>query len=140
MLQWNEKFETGHMLIDTQHRVLISYVNRVEDLSQATNPSRDQVELFFRFMEFLETYILTHFQAEEDCMYRFRCPAHFENKKAHTEFLDYFRQFNRQLAIEGYHPDAAKELHNACAVWIQRHILRVDTQLKGCQKRPPEPE
>lgn len=140
MLNWTDKFETGHSLVDSQHRMLISYVNRLEGLSANTNPTREEVELFLRFLEFLEDYIMAHFRDEEDCMYRFRCPAHFDNKRAHSEFLDFFRGFKLRFEIEGYRPEVVKELFEACVAWIQRHILRVDVQLRSCQTRVFEPD
>jgi hemerythrin len=133
MLNWNEKFETGHSWIDTQHRMLISYINRLEDMSGNTNPSQEDIALFLRFMEFLENYLITHFREEEDCMFRFRCPAHKDNKIAHTEFLDFFQGFKRRFGIEGYRPEVVRELFEACVAWIQRHILKIDVQLKPCQ-------
>lgn len=66
-------------------------------------------------------------------MYRARCPAHFENKKAHSEFLDFFQQFKRQVAVEGWRPELVKELDAACQAWIQNHILRIDLKLKSCR-------
>jgi hemerythrin len=134
MLNWTEKFASGHALIDAQHRMLISYVNRLEDMSRTTNPSPADVELFLRFIEFLESYIIHHFQEEEGCMLRFRCPAHKDNKRAHSEFLDFFRGFKRRFGTEGYRPEVVKELFEACMAWIQRHILQVDVQLKACQQ------
>ena len=133
MLDWNEKFETGHSLIDTQHRMLISYINRLEEMSGNSNPSRGDIELFSRFVQFLEDYILMHFGEEEECMVRFRCPAHKDNKRAHTEFLDFFQGFKLRFGIEGYSAEVVKELFEACVAWIQRHILRIDVQLKPCQ-------
>lgn len=130
MIEWSDKFEIGDELIDAQHRMLINYVNRLDDLSPAANPSPESVELFFRFLEFLETYVLTHFKHEEDCMYRTRCPAHYENLKAHTEFLDFFQQFKRQVAVEGWRSELVDELNNSCKAWIQRHILLIDRRLK----------
>jgi hemerythrin len=32
MFQWNEEIATGVALVDSQHRMLISYVNRLEEL------------------------------------------------------------------------------------------------------------
>jgi hemerythrin len=139
MLAWNEKFDTGDELIDAQHRMLISYVNRLEELAAVDVPARDHVELFFRFLEFLESYVLTHFKQEENCMFRTRCPVHFENMRAHTEFLDFFRQFKRQVAVEGWRPEVVRELNEACSAWVQRHILRVDVQLKLARERAPDP-
>ena len=143
MLLWNEQFETGHPLIDTQHRMLISYINRLEDLARNTSPSQVEVGLFLRFTEFLETYILTHFREEEDCMNRFKCPVHAENKSAHQAFLEFFRKFKLRLEVEGYRPEVVQELHDSCSAWIQQHILRIDVQLKPCLSLPPatdEPE
>jgi len=133
MLNWTEKFATGHALIDTQHRMLISYVNRLEGLADGTNPTLQEVALFLRFIDFLEDYIVAHFQEEEECMLRFRCPAHADNKRAHSEFLDFFRGFKMKFGTEGYRPEVVKELFEACVAWIQRHILRIDVQLRPCQ-------
>jgi hemerythrin len=139
MLEWTDKFETGQALVDAQHRMLISYINRLDSLSQDTKSIQEEAELFFRFVEFLETYITTHFKDEEDCMFRFRCPAHQENKRTHGEFLDFYRQFKRRLEGDGYRRSAARELHRFCAVWVRHHILHVDVQLKGCQALPTGP-
>jgi hemerythrin len=140
MLQWSEQFETGHPLLDTQHRMLISYINRLEELAQHTAPSHDDVELFLRFVEFLEDYILTHFREEEDCMHRFKCPVHAENQMAHRSFLDFFRKFKLRLEGDGYRPDVMAELYESCSAWIQQHILRIDVQLKPCLNRPADSE
>jgi len=142
MVNWTEKFETGHALVDTQHRMLISYINRLEGFARNTNPSTEEVAMFMRVIEFLETYILTHFADEENCMFRFRCPAHKENKRAHSEFLDFFRAFKLRIDAEGYRSELVQELHDSCGLWIQRHILRIDVQLKPCQTPafPGDPE
>ena len=140
MLLWTEQFETGHPLVDTQHRMLISYINRLEDLAGNLNPSRVEVELFLRFIEFLETYILTHFGEEEKCMNRFKCPVREENQTAHRAFLAFFRKFKLRLEAEGYRPQVVRELHDSCSAWIQQHILRIDVQLKPCLNQAPEPE
>jgi hemerythrin len=140
MLLWSEQFETGHLLMDTQHRMLISYINRLEELARNTNPSRVEVELFLRFIEFLETYILTHFREEEECMNCFKCPVRVENKMAHRAFLGFFRKFKLRLEVEGYRPEVVEELHEACSAWIQQHILRIDVQLKPCLRQTSAPE
>src|SRR5579859_7260940 len=126
MLRWNDKFETGHALVDAQHRMLFAYINRLDVMAQTTSPAREDVELFFRFIEFLETYVLTHFKEEEECMHRFRCPAHIANKSAHKEFQDFFSRIKNQIISEGYHLELAKALHSLCREWIERHIMGID--------------
>ncbi len=133
MLDWNEQFETGHPLIDTQHRMLISYINRLEEMAGNPSPNQEEIELVLRFMEFLENYIMTHFREEEDCMFRFRCPAHQQNQMAHREFLGFFTGTKLRFEVEGYSVEAAQELFEACVAWIQRHILKIDVQMRPCQ-------
>ena len=133
MLEWAEKFETGHTLIDTQHRMLISYINRLEELAQNTNPEPEDRGLFLQFISFLEDYISMHFGMEEDRMRRFRCSAHKDNKKAHTEFMDFYRGFTRRLHGQEHRPEMIQELHEACSTWVKAHILRIDVQMKHCQ-------
>jgi hemerythrin len=132
MLHWNEQFETGHPLIDSQHQMLISYLNRLEAMTRNTNPSRQEVEFILNLIDFVETYTLVHFKHEEGCMIRFRCPAHAENKLAHQQFLEYFREFKRRFEIEGCRPDVLRELQETFAGWIQQHILNIDLRLKPC--------
>jgi hemerythrin len=135
MLRWNDQFETGHSLIDTQHKMLISYINRLEGMSCITNPSREEVEFFVQLVNFIETYIEVHFKQEEECMNSYRCPVHRENKAAHEAFLSFFRKFKRHFELDGYRPAVLKELHDSCSSWIQQHILQIDTQLKPCLVR-----
>jgi hemerythrin len=134
MLEWSEKYEIGDPLIDAQHRMLVSYVNRLDEMAAAAGADREQIELFLRFLDFLESYILTHFGHEEECMYRTRCPMHQENLKAHGEFLDFFRQFKRQVEVEGWRLEQVRELSLSCNTWIVRHILRVDIRLKDARE------
>jgi hemerythrin len=140
MLQWNEQFETGNLLVDSQHRMLISYFNRLEELARNPSPSRVEVELFLRFIEFLENYILTHFREEEECMHGYKCPFRAENQMAHRAFLGFFRNFKLRLEAEGYRSELVQELHESCSDWIQQHILRIDVQLKPCLNQMPDSE
>ena len=130
ILQWTEQFETGDPCIDSQHKMLIDYVNRLEEMTHTTNPDRTEAEFMLNFVDFVETYTIEHFKHEENCMARHKCPVYEQNKTAHAEFLQFFRRFKDRFEIEGCRPDILKELHDTCSAWIQGHILRVDTQIK----------
>jgi len=135
VLRWNEQFETGHALIDTQHKMLIGYINRLEGMARITNPTREEVEFFFQLVEFIETYVNVHFSQEESCMERHQCPAYQENKTAHAHFVEFFRGFKQHFQAHGFRPDVVADLYNSCSTWIQQHILHVDVQLKPCLKQ-----
>ena len=139
MLEWSSQFETGHALIDAQHRMLIGYINRLENYTQKTSLTPEETGLFLRIVEFLETYMLTHFKEEEECMQRHRCPAQHDNRRSHGKFLEFFREFRHRLNQEPGRPELARELHEACSSWVREHILNLDTQLRPCMKMGTAP-
>jgi hemerythrin len=132
MLQWTEEFETGEPSIDSQHKLLVGYINQLEGMSRLTNPDRQEAEFLLNLVDFVEGYTLVHFRHEEGCMVRHRCPAHAENQAAHADFLLFFRQFKLRFESEGCRADLMQQLHDKCAAWVRLHILRIDRQLKPC--------
>lgn len=73
-------------------------------------------------------------------MFRHRCAAHQDNKRAHAEFLDFYQGFKRRLAAEGCRLEGIRDLHESCVAWIQNHILRIDVQLRACGPKAAVPE
>ena len=134
MLLWNEEFATGLDAIDKQHKMLIDHINRLEEMLATAKPTREEIEFAHSLVHFLESYADTHFKFEEQCMERYRCPAHAQNKEAHAKFLGFFCRFKKGFKAEGFRLEAFKELHQMASSWITDHILRIDTQLKPCVK------
>jgi hemerythrin len=132
MLNWTEQFETGHPLIDTQHKMLITYINRLEGISRNTNPTLPEVQFCLQLVAFMETYIAVHFSQEENCMHQCHCPVYEENKSAHRQFLVFYRQFKDRFETEGCNPQVLQELHESCQSWIQDHIMQIDVQIRPC--------
>ena len=99
-----------------------------------TNPSRAECEFLIHLVEFLENYADTHFNEEEGCMERYRCPAHQKNKEAHEQFRTFFKEFKARYQAKGFRREILLELHKTLSQWIEEHILRVDTQLRACIK------
>jgi hemerythrin len=134
MVIWNAQFETGSSRLDQQHRTLINNLNHLEDMLMTTNPTRAECEFLIHLVEFLENYADTHFNEEEGCMERYRCPAHQKNKEAHEQFRAFFKQFKLRYQAKGFRREILLELHKTLSQWIEEHILRVDTQLRACIK------
>jgi len=143
MVNWTEKFATGSSVIDQHHRMLINNINHLETMLTDTNPTRAEAEFLIHLVDYLESYADSHFKFEEDCMERYRCPAHAQNKRAHEQFMEFFQEFKQCCRAEGFHPDLLRRLHQKLSSWIQEHILSVDIQLRPCIKgggqNPPAP-
>jgi hemerythrin len=134
MVRWNEQFVTGSSKLDLQHRTLINNINHLEGMLITTNPTREECEFVIHLVEFLESYADTHFNLEEECMERYRCPAHKKNKEAHEQFRSFFKHFKERYNAEGFRREILLSLHKALSQWIEGHILQVDTQLRPCIK------
>jgi hemerythrin len=131
MLAWNEQMATGSPLVDTQHRMLIDKINALEQMLHGAPPSKTACD---GLLDFLGTYVVTHFKFEEQCMARYQCPVHEKNKEAHAAFMDLFGKFKTRYQAEGPKPELLQSLHSAASNWIRNHILTVDIQLKACIK------
>lgn len=134
MIIWSDQFKTGSDTIDQQHQMLIHNINHLECLLAETNPTKETCAFLIDIVDFLEAYTEKHFQFEEACMEKHRCPVHTTNKQAHEEFMAFFKQFKAETRHKGFRPEAVRTLHQTISQWIEEHILRVDTQLKPCLK------
>jgi len=132
MLLWTEQFSTGSPAIDEQHRQLIRHLNQFEGLLVVSNPTPRDIAGIIEFLDFLGDYVESHFQFEEDCMERHRCPAHQKNLQAHENFRQMFQRFKASSQKEGFRVEMRIELSQTINAWVQDHILRVDTALKPC--------
>lgn len=134
MVIWTEQFATGSDTLDQQHRLLINNLNLLESLLADTNPSREQGEFLIHLVDFLESYANTHFKFEEECMERYRCPAHAQNKQAHAQFMGFLREFKERCRVQGLRPEVLQSLYQRLSSWVEGHILGVDTRLRPCIK------
>jgi hemerythrin len=95
-----------------------------------TNPTVEDIASVGKFIDFLEDYINSHFNFEEQCMACHRCSVHDQNKSAHEKFRQLFHRFKEKSRKEGYRMELLVDLNQSINAWIQDHILRIDTQLK----------
>ena len=129
MLTWSEEFATGSALVDTQHRMLIEKINKLEQLLNGPPPAKATYD---ELLDFLGSYVGTHFKYEEQCMARYKCPVHEKNKQAHEMFLGVFTKFKGRYLAEGPKPELLKSLQQTASDWIKDHILTVDIKLREC--------
>ncbi|HZR20238.1 MAG TPA: hemerythrin family protein [Verrucomicrobiae bacterium] len=131
MLTWNKKFETGSVLIDSQHRMLIDKINELEQVVSGASVSKAKCD---DLLNFLGSYAASHFKFEEGCMQRYRCPAHEQNAQAHAAFMGVFGKFKEQYEVQGPKVELLKNLQVTATEWISSHILSVDVRLNSCLK------
>lgn len=128
MTQWNPQFETGHAVIDAEHREFL----RQLALLKATIDAGAGREKVVEFIVILQRYVLGHFAREEAHMLRVGCPAHERNCAAHREFALKFDHWLELLTYAGTPVSLLLEVHRESLAWINHHILKVDCALHAC--------
>lgn len=125
-MHWSEKYETGVVRIDDQHKRLFEWVNKLEAHVKGAQGHLDAEDL----LTFLSTFTRTHFMYEEICMMQRKCPAAEVNLQAHKRLLGVIEDFRARLAAGESDREIARQLYIAAEGWLTGHICKVDTQLR----------
>ena len=131
MIKWTPRLEVGIDLIDTQHRQLIDYLNRLH-AAMMSSQSRAEVP---KLLAFLSEYIVSHFRAEERLM-RLHGYEHLaEHEAAHESFM---REFELAAAVSEqvrFSPVSTIKLNTLLCDWLVEHIGRNDRRLGAFLQR-----
>ncbi|HET6350681.1 MAG TPA: bacteriohemerythrin [Coriobacteriia bacterium] len=123
-LQWDSSLDTGHKLVDEQHRSLLALIGEVFDASRSFD-----VDITARALEALSSYVVVHFDAEESLMREHGYPdgdaeAHrAEHRDLTTRTRELVLEFREQPQI------AAVELSSFLIEWLTHHIEHSDRKL-----------
>ncbi len=125
---WNESLATGILTVDQQHRDLF---RQVALLGEAMKKGKGRDELG-RILDFLASYVKTHFAEEERAMERFACPAAAANKQAHAQFLATFTDLRKRFDDSGASPAIVLGISDTLGKWLVNHIRGIDLKLRDC--------
>lgn len=124
-LNWDDRLNVGHDLIDAQHKELIVNFN----LFVAACKTSKGKESLSQTVAFLENYIATHFAAEEELMRRSDYPEIDSHLALHDEFRVKFKQMQAELNQTGSSISLIIEMNEFLLRWFILHIKGVDTTL-----------
>jgi hemerythrin len=128
VVQWDESMSTGVETIDAQHRQLIAWLN---DLLGAMSQGRGRLQIQ-GLLDQLGIYAATHFNHEEECMLRYKCPVAERNALAHRDFVATFTALEHEFQRDGATAQLVVRVEIELMRWLVTHIRRTDTQLSPC--------
>jgi hemerythrin-like metal-binding protein len=129
IVAWNEeKMVTGVQTVDAQHRELIQRINELHADCIAGKAREELME----HLNFLGSYVQSHFAHEEKIMAEHRCPSRSQNEQAHAKFLQDYEQVVAMVQENGATSKAAIVLKRMLGDWLTSHICRIDTGLRNC--------
>lgn len=123
---WEESMRTGDEVTDLQHKELIRQLNLLLR-AMHRRQAEPQVEAM---LNFLSKYVIEHFDHEEACMDRVRCPLAAANRRAHAEFMARFDALTNEWANSSSPASliAVKMLRDL-SEWFVRHIRSIDARM-----------
>ncbi|WP_153725573.1 bacteriohemerythrin [Heliorestis convoluta] len=128
MLWWTDDLTSGIDFIDNQHKELF---NRVNEVFSAVNVN-DEAMIRSTF-EYLITYVIEHFGAEESYMILYLYDDFAEHRESHNYFVLQVNELHRRFSTEEITEEERKELVDALQLllveWLVNHIHDFDKKL-----------
>jgi len=113
---------TGIDEIDGQHRELFA---RIGALLEASRSGRSREEVV-RLLEFLGSYVVDHFAAEERTMEETGYPRLGGHRAEHLQFMKELAILRHELKSEGPTNLFVIRVGNRVTEWLREHIYRTD--------------
>jgi hemerythrin len=125
MKQWTEDLSVGVEEIDSQHKEFINSLNGLLD-AMARGRGRQEIG---NTIDFLERYINSHFDLEEEYMRVYMYPAYQDHKAKHTEFRIEVSKLRQEFNEKGSAIRVVLEAERGLINWFFKHIREVDREL-----------
>lgn len=124
-LQWTQDLSIGVEEIDSQHRELFDRINNLDSAMKQGSAKEEVV----RLIEFLDTYVIIHFGAEEKYMTDYNYAGYALHKTKHNWFKKEFSDIRTKLGVGGITPDLIMLSNNLLITWFSNHIRTIDMML-----------
>ena len=131
MITWSASLETGHSVVDRDHKQLVAQLNALSD-ALTRGEGKDQIT---GMLVFLSSYAREHFSREEAHMQMVGCSAYEENCRAHDQFMTRLDGWIQKLRTAGASTSLVLEVHRDASAWLRGHIMACDCKLRGCAAR-----
>lgn len=129
-IEWKEDFATEDPQIDTQHRQIFRFANKLEALAERDEVDQQEIG---SLVHFLDNYIQSHFRYEEACMLKRHCPVAKRNRDEHIAFKTFLDSSLEAYHRDGYNQEWARRLYSKLEHWLSNHICQIDAQLRNSQ-------
>ncbi len=121
--KWDDSYETGHALVDTQHKALFRMVNT---LHEAIMEDRGK-EALMPTLQALAGYTIEHFRSEEELMEQVQYPAMSAHIQKHEELAKQVKELKEKC--KAGKTVLTITLSNFLAKWLRQHIKEDDMAL-----------
>jgi hemerythrin len=121
---WTPALALGHAEIDAQHQELFKRAARLVEAMSVADPAE-----VARLFDFLGSYVVDHFAAEERLMVDTRFPGYVVHKAAHERFVRDYQSLRKLHEDSGANAAVTIKARNWLGEWLKNHIGGIDQLL-----------
>jgi hemerythrin len=123
-LVWSDQFELGIEVIDQQHRMIMDYVNQLDE-ARASGQSHKEIG---KLIKKLVDHTIFHFGFEEDLQEKVGYPYLAPHKRSHALIAKHISEFQARFENGD---DVSKEIDGMLANWLFDHLKHDDADYVG---------
>jgi hemerythrin len=125
MIEFRGKMVIGVEEIDNQHRELIDRINRLLSMGMEEK-NKEEIQ---KMLDFLQMYVIQHFDDEEQLQVMVGYPKHEAHRKQHEEFVKAFVEIYNEYRKSGPSQVFKLKLDRAVVSWIVNHVQESDSDI-----------
>ncbi|MCZ8237816.1 MAG: bacteriohemerythrin [Leptospiraceae bacterium] len=135
-IEWNDKYKTNIIEVDTQHKRLFTLMKELETLYNSHKGSLvGNQNTIQKAISDLEQYTISHFLIEERIMEENNYPDLENHKLQHDKFTDKIHEFKEILNVKNnlQESDIEENLDHILkflGTWLTNHIMIKDMDYK----------
>jgi hemerythrin-like metal-binding protein len=133
LIGWKSELELGNEMIDTQHRMLVLLLRKLDIAVKSNLPHKAIMGIMLEIRKFTEF----HFLSEENLMSELHYPGLLSHEKIHSDLLSQFNVFIAKINRRQEFPeDILAVIHK----WVANHVvdedLKIAEYVRGSEFRP----
>lgn len=126
---WKEKYKIGVPDIDRQHEELFQRVNDFLETLRSDGEWSRKVEKVNETLEFMKSYVVTHFHDEEVYQQEIGYPGFEAHRRIHNDMVAYVVQVSAQYEREGYDEKLVQQFAGKLLAWLINHVVADDQKI-----------
>lgn len=123
-IEWSSNLSTGIEWQDRHHKELFKRINRLLDAMTLGHGKEEVGSLF----DFLDDYIVYHFEAEEQAMSKHAYPGAYAHTAEHTNFIEDVAALKKEFS-RGVSSGLVIKVQRQVVDWLLNHIGGPDRAL-----------
>lgn len=124
-MEWSDSLSIGVPEIDEQHKELVRRVNAF----YATLRTESSKAETLKMLDFLASYVVTHFRDEEAIQVRTNYPNYADHKQIHADFIKSVGEMRDDISKNGITSISSSVIAMTLSNWLVNHIGQQDRDI-----------